>query len=371
MITVLQGKWKKWLWIPVMLVLAFGLFKINDYLKKDKQVNTSSDLSTQMVEAKEAVKVMKEETLSYTGTIEAVDEAVVSAKIAGRVSQVNVENGDAVAAGATLVSLESQEYINAVTINRALLQKAEVNLSTVKANYQRNKTLYESGAVSKKDFEDIEVSLKLAEAEVSSTTASLSNAEESLRNCTVNSLIGGVVADRNVSTGQVLSPGAQIMLVKNISSVYMVISVEQKDLASITRGMDAVVTLDSFPGRKFTGTVEIINPSANKSARVFETKIRIHNNDNLLKPGMFAKVELKTGKAGEILAVPQNALTGKEGMFFVFTAEGDKANRRQVEIGQVVDQLVEIKSGLTAGQKVVITNVNKLKDQDSIRISSQ
>ncbi|WP_248286080.1 efflux RND transporter periplasmic adaptor subunit [Pelotomaculum sp. PtaB.Bin117] len=365
----MQGSWKKWLWIPVLLGLALGLFKFSDYLKNNKQVNAPSNLSIQTVEAKEAAKVTKEETLSYTGTIEAVDEAVISAKIAGRVNQVSVENGDAVASGAVLVSLESQEYINAVTISRALLQKAEVNLSTVEVNYQRNKTLYESGAISKKDFEDIEISLKLAEAEVSSAAASLANAEESLRNCTVNSPIGGVVSDRNVSNGQVLSPGAQIMLIKNISDVHMIISVEQKDLASITRGMEAVVTLDSYPDRKFTGTVEIINPSANKSARVFETKIRINNKDNLLKPGMFAKAELKTGKTGEILAVPQNALTGKEGMFFVFTAEGDKANRRQVEIGQVVEQLVEIKSGLTEGQKVIITNVNKLKDQDSIKIS--
>jgi len=367
----LQGKWKKWLWLPVLLILAFGLFKTADHFKKGKHVNAPGDLSIQVVEAKEAVKVMKEETLSYTGTIEAVDEAVISAKIAGRVSRVNVENGDAVASGAALVSLESQEYVNAVTINRALLQKAEVNLSTVKTNYQRIKTLYESGAVSKKDFEDVEASLKLAEAEVSSAAANLANAEESLRNCTVSAPIDGVVTDRSVSNGQVLPAGTQLMLIKNISDVYMIINVEQKELARITRGMEAVVTLDSYPGRRFTGKVEIINPSADKSARVFETKIRVNNDDNLLKPGMFAKAEIKTGKTEEILAVPQNALTGKEGMFFVFTAEGDKANRRQVEIGQVIDQLVEIKSGLTEGQKVVITNVNKLKDQDSIRISSQ
>jgi len=258
---------------------------------------------------------------------------------------------------------------NLLSINQALLKKAEANLTAVKANYERFKQLYQSAVVAKKDFEDVETALKVAEAEAASAAASVANAQESLRNAIVVSPLNGVVLNRTVTAGQVVSPGAPLMAVQDVSSVYAMVNVEQKDLAKIKPGLPAEVTLDTYGGLKFDGVVEIVSPAANKAARVFETKIRIGNGENLLKPGMFVRVEIKTGAAEEVPAVPQNALTSKQGLFYVFLAENGRVKRQQVEIGQVIDQLVEIKSGLPAGQKVIITNVNKLKDQDRVEIA--
>lgn len=362
----MKYKWKLWL-VPLVAVLAFGLFKSGDIWGQKKV--TIPDVQIQTVGTKEVAKLKKENTLSFTGNIEAVEETIISAKVAGRVSQVMVENGAAVAAGQPLVLLESQEYANLLTINRAALKKAEANLANTRANFQRFKELYEGKAISKKDFETAETGLNVAEADYNSAAASVANAEESMRNTTINSPLNGVVSNRNVNVGQVLSPGGPLMSVKDISSVYVLVNIEQKDLARITPGQQAKVKVDTYGDRKFDGVVEIINPAANKAARVFETKIKVNNPENLLKPGMFAKVEIKTGEAQEVLAVPQDTLTSKQGIYFVFLAEGDMVKRQQVEIGQVIDQLVEIKSGLSIGQRVVVTNVNKLKDQDKIKIA--
>jgi RND family efflux transporter MFP subunit len=366
----MKSKWKLLLIIPVVVIIAFGVYragaKITADKNKDKPVE-ENNLQTVMV--KEATKEKMENVLQFTGTMEAVNEASISSKVAGRVSRVAVNNGDSVTAGHGLVYLENTEYQNGLSASRAALQKALAGLETARANYDRFKELHTQSAVSNKDFEDVTTALTLAEADVSSASSSVANAEESLRNTTITSPIGGMVANRNVTVGQVLSAGVVLMTVADISSVYVVVNVGQKDISSLRPGMQATVTLDGYPGRTFAGVVDIINPVASKSARVFETKIRINNKDRLLKPGMFAKAEVKVGGEKEVVAVPRDALTDREGLYFVFLAGDGKAERHQVEIGQIIGQLVEIKSGLNPGQKIVVTNVNKLKDQDSIRIA--
>lgn len=356
-------KWKLLL-VPLAAVLAFGLFKGSAIWGKNE---TPVEATVQAVSVEEVKKAKKENLLSLTGTVTALDEAVISSKVAGRVSRVNVDNGAAVGAGQALVQLENSEYINMVAVNQATLKKAEANLASVRANYERMKELYGAGAISKKDFEDVETGLRIAEADAGAAAAALANAEESLRNTTVSAPIGGAVAGRSVNVGQVVSPGLPLMAVHDISSVYVVVNVEQGELAKIKPGMPARVFLDSYGDRKFDGEVAVISPAANRAARVFETKIKVKNSEQIFKPGMFAKVEIKTGEDVEVLAVPRDALTGKEGMFFIFLAEGDQAVRRQVEIGQILDQLVEIKSGLSGGERVIVTNVNKLKDRDKIK----
>ena len=364
----MKYKWKLWL-IPLVAVLALGLYKGSGILAKDTAKDPQQEAVVQTVQIKEAEKVKKENALTFSGDVKAYEESVVSARVAGRVSQVVVENGDAVAAGQPLVLLENTEFTNLLSINQATLKKAEANLASVKANHERFIQLFQSGAVSRKDLDDVETGLKVAEAEAASAAAAVANAQESLRNATVVSPLNGVVLNRTVNVGQVLSPGAPLMAVEDISSIYVLVNVEQKDLAKMKPGLPAEVTLDTYGDRKFNGVVEIINPAANKAARVFETKIRINNGEQLLKPGMFARVTIKTGETEDVFAVPQNALTSNQGLYYIFWAEGDQAKRQQVEIGQVIDQLVEIKSGLSTGQKVIVTNVNKLKDQDRVRIA--
>ncbi|MGD0154171.1 MAG: efflux RND transporter periplasmic adaptor subunit, partial [Thermacetogeniaceae bacterium] len=134
----------------------------------------------------------------------------------------------------------------------------------------------------------------------------------------------------------------------------------------IKTGLAAKVTTDAFSGRIFDGTVEAINPVAGSSTRVFETKIRVANSGQLLRPGMFVKVEIETGVPVTVIAVPQNAVVSNAGLYYVFLLEGGRVKRQQVQVGQVMGQLVEITSGLTEGQRVVLTDVSTLNDGDQV-----
>ena len=361
-----MSKWKLWL-IPLMAVLAFGVYKGTELFWNNN--NDEQPARVHTVQLAEVSRINTEKTLSLTGTVEAWEEALISPKVAGRVARVAVENGAGVAVGQQLVLLDNEEYHNAVTITRTELKKAEVGLNNARVNYERYSELHREGAISKKDFEDMEIALAMAEAEVDAAAAGLDNAERALRDTAVTSPISGVVANRNVTTGQVVSPGMPLISVLNISSVYIVVNIEQNPLSMIKPGLKAEVAVDGYGDKMFDGVVEIINPAANRAAWVFETKIKVDNKDRLLKPGMFARVEINTGNPQEVAVVPREALSGNKGMFFVFVAEGDKAVRQDVEIGQIVNGLVEIKAGLEEGQQVLVTNVNKLKDGDSIAIA--
>ena len=364
----MKSKWKLWL-IPLVAVLVFGVFKGGSIWGKSE---TTKEVPIQTVATTKVEKVKVENALTLTGSIEAVKESIISAKVStgGRVSSILVQNGDQVTAGQALVTLEQQDFIHTLTMRQADLKKAESGLITSKADFERYQELHKQGAISQKDYEDIAAALQVAEATVSSATASVAIAQEDLTNATIISPIGGLVANRNVKTGQmVLAQSGSLMTVQDLSSVYAVVNIEQKDLAMMKKGLKADVTVDAFGDKKFTGTVEVINPVANQGARVFETKIKVDNPDQLLKPGMFAKVGVKTGEAVEVLAISQGAITTKQGMYFVFVPKGDKVKRIQIEIGQVINELVEVKKGLTEGQQIVVTNVNKLKDQDTVKVA--
>ena len=362
----MKSKWKLWL-IPLVVILAFGFFKGGDIWGKGETVKAKP---IQTVSTQAVAKTKQENALTLTGSIEAINEAIISAKVStgGRVSSILVENGDQVAAGQSLVLLETQDYVNRLTAAQAALKIAEANLTTAKADYQRYEELHRQEAISPKEFEGMAAAYAIAEAQVSSAAATVATQQEDLSNTTITSPIKGLVANRSVKTGQMVSPqSGPVMTVQDISSVYVVVNIEQKDLAIIKKGLKATISVDAFGDRKFSGVVEVINPVANQGARVFETKIKVANGEGLLKPGMFAKVEVKTGETLDVLTIPQGALTTKQGLYFAFVPEGDQVKRVQIEIGQVINQLVEVKKGLTEGQQVVITNVNKLKDQDQVK----
>lgn len=284
-------------------------------------------------------------------------------------SKVLVDNGTGVDTGQALVVLETDELNNNLDNYQALLEKAQAGLASARSNYERVKTLYEDGVVAKQNLEDVTTALQVAQNDVDSAAAGVASAQDALNNATVSAPINGLVHDRSVTLGQVVTAGQQLMSVGDISSVFVTVNIAQEDLAKIKKGLQADVFVDAYPEQKFTGAIDIINPSLDQAARVFQAKIKVKNEKLLLMPGMFAKVEIKIGQAKEVPAVPMNAVTSSEGLYFVFVVEADHVKRRQIEIGQMVGQSVEIKSGLALGEQVAVTNVNMLKDQDKIAVA--
>jgi membrane fusion protein (multidrug efflux system) len=367
-----KSNWKVWLAAVAAIVIVLVLARV---LMNRNTKQSAGPARTQAVVAQTVVKVKKQPVLALTGSIEAMQEAVVSAEVTGRVTSVPVNNGDTVSSGQPLVLLEDSAYRDALATSQANLAKAQATLESTRDGYQRQKSLFDAGALSASDFEGIKTSLALAEADADSAAASVDSDREALQETTICSPISGVAADLGVEVGEFLTPGVppatSLLDVEDISSVYAVVSIEQDDVGAVSPGQAAKVTVDAYGDRVFNGTVEIINPVADSSTRAFEAKIRLANSDHLLRPGMFIKVEIDTGAPVDVVAAPQNAVVSTDGLNYVFLVDGDRVKRQQVQVGQVIGQSVEIVSGLAEGQLVVLTDVDTLNDGDRVTIIQQ
>ncbi len=359
------SKWKLWLILLVVILTLGGLIVKQ---MQDQSSLQQADAGVQSVRTAQAEMVTRQSNLNVSGTIDAVEKVLVSARVAGVVEALHVDDGDSIRAGQTLVQIDDQPYANLVETGKAALRQAQTKLESTRSTYDRLKQLHQAGAASDKDLEDIQAAVTVAEADVSQAQAQLNSYQTDLGNTRVASPISGLVANRNVYRGQMVSPGTPLMEVQNLAEVYVITSVGQSDLRQIKTGMEADVTVDAYPGQTFKGVLTSVNPAANPQARVFQCKIKVPNPDGLLRSGMFASAVLHTGEAINVLSIPEAALTSKQGQFYVFVPQDKVAKLVRVEIGAIFDGQLEIKQGLAEGQTVIISNVNKLKENDLIQI---
>ncbi|CUH97030.1 hypothetical protein P22_3156 [Propionispora sp. 2/2-37] len=369
-----KNKLKYWL-APAGLVLLLLAFTVHSGLlaaNQSKEMTvTAKSVSVTVSSASIEKKIPK---LTLTGSIEAETSVIVSAKTVGRVEKVLVENGQQVQAGQELVRLESVELANNVRKAQQSIESMQAAYDNAEADYNRTLQVYQQGGISKQSLDSAQKSLRQAQSELSSAYANLDTANSLYTDAVVVSPVSGRVAGKSVSVGQVIGStgtmgnSAQLMTVENIQQVYAVVNVEQKDMGAIQAGMEAEVTVDAYPGEVFKGRVEVINPVAETSNRMFKTKIKLDNAAGKLKPGMFVKVNIVIGAETQVLAVPQSAIYQKQGLYYVFAAEGGKAIRKLVEIGELLGEKIEIKSGIPENTRVVTSNINNLKDGDSLLI---
>lgn len=359
-------KFKYWFVPLVLLVGVVFVFQSGVFSKEKITAETNDGVTVRVmdVQYKQAVS-----GLSLNGSIEGKTSATISAKIAGKIEQVLVEEGQAVSVGDPLVRLESVELSNAVRTAEDALTKAEVNYDLANADYNRYQKLYSQGAVSQQQLDTAEAKLKSAQADLSSASVSRDNANQQLGYGVVTAPVDGVVANKTATVGQVVSSGTALMVVQDISQVQAVVNIEQKDLGQVKVGQMAEIKVDAYHDRVFTGLVDGMNPEADSGSRMFRTKIKVDNEDGALKAGMFAKIQLVTGEPIQVLSVPQSAVIQKKGLYYVFTLEDGKAVRHQIEIGQADHDSIQIKSGLQQGDQVIVSGVNQLKDNEAVKVA--
>lgn len=359
-------KWQYWIILILLLIGITAVFRSGVFSEDKAYSETSKDrLNVKTVTASYTNRTPK---LMLNGSIEAQTAAAVSAKIGGTVKGVLAEEGQFVKAGQALIELESAELANSARMAQESVRKAQVSYNLAKTDYQRYLTLYKQDAVAKGDLDSAKAKLEIAQADLASAIASQNNAQQQYAYGVMTAPVSGVVANKSVTVGQVVSPGVTLLSVQSISQVYAVVNIEQGDLGQVKIGQKAEVSVDAYPDKTFIGTVQIVNPEAASSNRMFRTKIVIDNKDGLLKPGMFTQVQLETGSAVKVLTVPQEAVIETKGLYYAFIVKNNKAVCRPVQIGAIENNTIEIKAGLQSGDNVIVTSVNQLKDGDAVRV---
>ena len=227
-----------------------------------------------------------------SGTIE-VTEIDISSKLAGRIIAIARDEGEQVKHGEVLVRIAYDEL-------DAQRLSVIANLNNAKKNMDRVRDLYKSGSVSKKDFDNMETMYRMAKAGNEQINAAIDNA-------VIASPIDGVVLEKNLEIGEIAFPGTPVLTVADIKNTWIKIYVNEKQMGRVKLGQKAVITVDSFPDKKFTGNVVSISNKAEftpktiqtKDERVklmFAVKIAVPNPDQELKPGMPADAFIMTGE---------------------------------------------------------------------------
>lgn len=374
-------------------------------------------------------------TINYTGEVKATSSASVSAKVSANVKSINVEIGDYVNAGQVLMVLDSTQYSLAYeqacaaynsalaaqnsaqasyeTVTGGNMEQSRIALEQAVAsaqsaydtaldNYNRQKALYDIGAISKVALDGAKTQLdnaKLAldtakanlelnknvivpqtqaganagitqaEAGVKQAKVAMDIAANNLANCTITAPIAGYIASKNFTVGQMATPGYEAFSIKNSDMLDVELNVTESVIGSVKEGAKAAITIKSANVTNAEGYVSAVSVAKNDMTGMFTVKVAIPNEEGKIKVGMMADVSLPTETVEGVLTVDFNALTHKNDKYFVYVADGDKAVKRDVEVGITDGLTAEILSGLKEGDKVIVDGKDFLSEKNNkIRI---
>jgi len=293
--------------------------------------------------------------LRYSGTVEASQTIPLSFQSSGTVEQVLVQEGDAVRKGQLLASVNKADNQSLYNSSLAMYQQA-------KDAYDRLKQVHDNGSLSEVKWVEMETNLKKAESQLEVTKSSLDK-------CNLYAPASGVIGKRNVEPGQSsISSFSPLELVK-IETVLVKISVPENEIGKIKKGMTAAFTISALDNHRFEGTITHVGVVADQFSRTYEVKISAKNPLLEMKPGMVCNVLLNLANNEETVLVPYNSVTkDTDGQSFVFVVSPDqKSVRKQIiTLGDYQTNGLEVLSGLTMNQTIVVEGKEKLSDNSQI-----
>ncbi len=288
------------------------------------------------------------EEATAVGTLLSAESADISPEIAGRVGTIAFDEGMPVKEGQRLFQLDSNVY-------EAQLVEANANHDLKIANFERADGLLKNkvGTVRARDE-------ALNEKQVA--RALLTMAEVRLEKTTIVAPFDGIVGLRNVSRGDYVQPGEALVNLEKIDPIKVDFSIAERYLADVRNGAEVRLTVDALKDREFTGKVYAINPQIDPAGRSIALRATVPNPDGVLRPGLFARVGLQTAVRDNAIVTSEDAIVSQGGGNFVYRIVDGKAVQTPVTTGQRRYGTVEILSGLSAGDVVVVAGQLKLRD---------
>jgi RND family efflux transporter MFP subunit len=307
--------------------------------------------------------------LETTGTLKADEEVAVSSEVDGIVRKIKVEEGSPVDMGTLLVEINEIDYMLDWKRSDAALKQAEANLANAKAEYQRKESLYQEELITKQQFDDISTRVKLAEADLNRAKATLETSKEKLSRTKIYSPLHGAVKEKKVSVGDYVRNGSPLLQLIKINPLKLNFTISEKDTSSLKKGQEVVFTVDAFPGKEFKGKVSLLYPNVEERTRTLQAEAMVPNANHVLKPGYFARIQIFTQAARDVVVVPITALLYDGPTIRVFVVNGNKAQERIIKTGNKYGEYVEILEGLKEKEQVVVVGQNNLSEGVKVNVA--
>jgi RND family efflux transporter MFP subunit len=316
--------------------------------KSDKE---ASESEKEKIEAVSTLKLQKQEImriLTFSGVLQPYEKVSVAPALQGRITNLYVEVGDRVEKGKLLAKMDETQYLS-----------TKLNYENTKTDFNRIKVLNDSNNIAKQTYDQAKSGLEVLET-------SLKNLEQ---NTYLRAPFSGVISARNYEPGELFAGQAIYELVQ-INTLKALMEVPETYFPYVKQGMKLNIKTDTYSGESFPATVEVVYPTIDSKSHTFSIKLKIPNSNQKLRPGMYVNTTLEMGKENTLVA-PYNAVQKLQGSDerFVFLADGGKAKRVVVKLGQRFDDNVEIIADeITEGKDLIIQGVAKLHDGTPITV---
>lgn len=345
-------------------LIAF-FFVLSGCSKKvaEKQSDT---ITTVPVEVTTAKNGSLKKILTYIGTIEAWEEVDIVPNIAGKIARIHVKEGDRIKKGDLIAELDSESLKLTLSQTKANLSAAQAAYDDAEKNLRRMEVLSKDGTVAPQQLEKAQLAFNSAQAAVEQLKAAVDLVEYNLRVSTMRAPFDGVVTHKHMEEGDMINPsmgtGPGVVTFMDFSQFKIRILAPEIDLPYLKQGLPTEATVDVYQGEIFSGTIYIVSPASAKNSRMFEVQLKFPNSGGKLKPGMFARVSIIAEKHDNVVTLPLSTIISQESNPYVFIVDNGKAIRRDIKIGIIQDEVVEIVSGVHSGETVVSVGQQMLQD---------
>ena len=311
---------------------------------------------TQVIVAEARVQPVIEQ-LSLVGTLAPNEMVEIKSEADGVVQQLNFDEGLVVEKGRLLVQLDDRKLV-------ASLAEAEANFKLSKANFDRSQQLFKDRTISQQEFDQV-----AARFEANQATLNLKQRE--LTDMRVRAPFAGVIGSRTVSPGQVIKRETVLATVVDLNPVKVEVNVPERFLSQLKNGQPIEISVAAYPGKKFKGEVYFIAPQVEPATRTALVKARIPNAEFILKPGMFINLAITLEIRQSAVVIPESALVMNGDRASVFVVDHDSAAQiKPVTPGVRQAGFVEIISGLSGGEQVVIEGVQKIGPGRKVKVAT-
>lgn len=300
--------------------------------------------------------------VSATGTVvpRVGAQVKVGPRVSGKLEHLYVKVGDKVEKGQVLAVVEQKDLQANVLRMESQVKDAEAALAYQKANFQRLSKLYEEGVVSIDAFDAAKKSLDSADAQLKSAKAQLDYSKIQLSYATITAPISGTIGSVSTQEGETVAASLSaptFVTILDLSRLEVDAYVDEVDIGRIKVGDKASFSVDAYPDKNWNAKVEAIYPDATIKDNVvyYATILSIEDNyEGFLRPQMTASVTIHLDTLSGVLAIPSKAVKRENGVPYVLVKEGEKSVKRQISIGRESGDLIEVKGGLSLGDKVLV-----------------
>lgn len=306
--------------------------------------------------------------LVLNGIVEPERKVEVYSHLSAYVKKIVKEEGDYVKENDVLAQLDDTEIMISYNQAKIQLDQAKLNLEEAENNYIRSQELVKRSLVSEQDFQATEAQFKQSQLEYQSRMENFNNLKLQLDRTKIRALSEGYITERLIEAGDRVNTNTQVYTIEDFNPLLIRVFVPTSDAINLALGMSAEVTTDILKGLEFEGKVKLINPRIDVETGTVKVTVEVFDNSLRLQPGMFVKVQIAIGMKENILIIPRKAILYKQNKSYVFVLNRRQVSQREVLLGLLEEDHVEVTEGLNEGEVIVIVGVEGLKDGQRVDV---